>query len=229
MGPDRERALSKYHRLAGGYDRVIGAGRLIGVDRARRIAVDRLRLGPGGFVVDVGCGTGLSFGLLEERIGPDGTLIGIEQSPEMITEARERVEVNGWRNVTLVESPVEEAAIPIAADAALFCLVHDITRMRPALENVVGHLKPGGRVAVFGAKAPPRWALPLNLAGRAMMARYVTTFEGAERPWTLLEELVPDLSVEARLLRPTYLAWGSAGHAATEVTDRRDRPPRRAD
>jgi hypothetical protein len=43
-----------------------------------------------------------------------------------------------------------------------------------------------------------------------MLARFVTTFDGIERPWTLLAELVPGLRVEAKPLRLTYLAWGRA-------------------
>jgi ubiquinone/menaquinone biosynthesis C-methylase UbiE len=216
MPADRERALSKYRRAARGYDRVVAqGGALIGFETLRRRAVERLELEPGDVVLDVGCGTGLSFALIEERIGSRGRLIAIEQSPEMLAQARRRVEQRGWENVSFIESSVESAEIPVRANAALFCLVHDLTRSRSALENVVRHLQPDGRVAVFGAKTPPRWALPLNLLGRALMTRYVTTFEGAERPWTVLEELVPDLSVAASSLRPTYIAWGHAGRAAS--------------
>jgi ubiquinone/menaquinone biosynthesis C-methylase UbiE len=210
MGPDRQRALTKYRRIASSYDRVLaGGGRLLGAEALRRRAVELLELEPGQVVVDVGCGTGLSFGLVEERIGADGRLIGVEQSPEMLATARRRVVDNGWANVGLIESAAEDAKLGVEPDAALLCLVHDITRSRPALEKVVRQLKPGARIAVFGGKIPPRWALPLHLAGRAIMARYVTTFEGAEQPWSLLAELVPNLSVDASPLRPAYLAWGS--------------------
>lgn len=61
---------------------------------------------------------------------------------------------------------------------------------------------------MLGGKALPRKALPLNMVSRWMLARFVTTFDGIERPWTLLAELVPDLRVEAKPLRLTYLAWG---------------------
>lgn len=209
MGPDRERSLAKYRRRARGYDRIVaGGGRLLGVEAMRARVIDHLKLQGGDTVVDVGCGTGLSFKALRNQVGPDGTVIGIEQSPEMLAVARGRVEHHGWENIVLIESAVEDADIGSSADATLFCLVHDITRSRPAIERVLSQLRPGGRVALFGAKAPPRWAVPFNLLGRAMMARYVTTFEGAEHPWTVFEELVPNLSIRTRPLRTTYLAWG---------------------
>lgn len=208
--PDHDRTRAKYRRLARTYDRFITgiAGRVAGFDRLRARGVERLDLQPGDVVIDVGCGTGLSFALIEQRIGPSGRVVGIELSPEMLAVARERVERHGWPNVTLVERAVEEANAGVDADAALFCLVHDITRSPRALENIIGRLKPGGHVAVLGGKALPRKALPLNLVSRAMLARFVTTFDGIERPWTLLAELVPGLQVEAKPLRLTYLAWG---------------------
>lgn len=210
MGPHRAEALAKYRRLARSYDRIVGrGGGLVGFEALRARAVESLRLEQGQTVVDVGCGTGLSFGLLEERIGAGGTLIGIEQSPEMLAEARRRIDRHGWENVMLIESAVEDARIPAAADAAFLCLVHDITRSRPALENVIGCLRPGARVAATGGKTPPRWAFPLYLAGRALMGRYVTTFEGVGRPWSLIDELLPDLQVNTGRLQLTYLAWGA--------------------
>lgn len=159
-------------------------------------------------MIDVGCGTGLSFDRIEQQIGESGRIIGFELSLDMLDLARERAQRRGWSNVTLVHSTVEDASAGVEADAALFCLVHDITRSRRALANVIGQLKPGGRIAVLGGRTLPRKAFPLNLASRRLMARFVTTFDGLERPWTLLAELVPDLQVELTALRLTYLAWG---------------------
>jgi ubiquinone/menaquinone biosynthesis C-methylase UbiE len=51
-----------------------------------RRAVDRLAPEPGQSVLDVGCGTGLSFELIEEGIGPAGRLVGVELSPEMLEQ-----------------------------------------------------------------------------------------------------------------------------------------------
>ncbi|HEV2173721.1 MAG TPA: methyltransferase domain-containing protein, partial [Nitrospira sp.] len=105
--PDRDAALSQYRARASVYDFELAFAESI-----RRLAVDRLRLKRGDVVLDVGCGTGLSFRLLEPWIGGEGSVIGIEQSPDMLAQARKRIARNGWRNVELLEAPVEEARIP---------------------------------------------------------------------------------------------------------------------
>jgi ubiquinone/menaquinone biosynthesis C-methylase UbiE len=70
--------------------------------------------------MDVGCGTGLSFAILQERIGPSEKIVGIEQSPEMLREAELQVNRSSWRNVVLIQASAEEAVIPVEADAAVF-------------------------------------------------------------------------------------------------------------
>src|SRR5207302_1136800 len=88
--------------------------------------------------------------------------------PEMLSQARERVAANGWRNVTLIESAIEDAAIPEVADAAVV-LTHDVMRSPEALGNVLAHVRPGGRIATAGGKRAPTWALPANLYLRYAM------------------------------------------------------------
>jgi ubiquinone/menaquinone biosynthesis C-methylase UbiE len=69
--PDHDRTRAKYRTLARTYDRFIAgvAGRVAGFDRRRAQAIERLDLQPGDVVIDVGCGTGLSFALTQGRIG----------------------------------------------------------------------------------------------------------------------------------------------------------------
>jgi demethylmenaquinone methyltransferase/2-methoxy-6-polyprenyl-1,4-benzoquinol methylase len=119
--PDRALAIDTYRREAGGYDR---RTRLL--DRYRRQALERLGLAPGQTVIDVACGTGANFEALEQRIGLQGLLIGIELSPEMLALARDRAERHRWDNVTLIHASVEEAQLNTQADAALFSFTHDV-------------------------------------------------------------------------------------------------------
>jgi demethylmenaquinone methyltransferase/2-methoxy-6-polyprenyl-1,4-benzoquinol methylase len=202
--PDPKEALEKYSGLAPTYDRLTRRSAPM-----RRLAVKRLDLQPGQTVLDIGCGTGLTFSLLEKQIGPEGRLVGVDLSGDMLALARARVEAHDWSNVTLIEASAEEAEIPFPVDAVISVLTHDVMRSRPALENIVRHTKPGGRIAVTGAKWAPRWALPVNAYVRYIARQYVTTFEGFDRPWSLLKELVPNLEVRPILLGGAYVAWGT--------------------
>ncbi|MBI1885556.1 MAG: methyltransferase domain-containing protein [Chloroflexi bacterium] len=207
MAADPRRALEKYRRHAATYDRAVARA-----EPLRHEAIARLQLQPGDIVLDLGCGTGLSFPLIEQAIGPEGRLIGIELSPDMLANAQERVERAGWQNATLIQAAAHDAEVPVEADTALFHFIHDIMRSPPALENVFRHVKPGGRVVAAGGKWAPWWALPLNLGFWYVARRYITTFEGYARPWSHLDRFVPDLRVESRPLGGVpggaYIAWG---------------------
>ena len=156
----------------------------------------------------MGCGTGLSFEPIQRAVGPEGQIIGVELSPEMLARAREKVTANGWQNVTLVEAAAEEADMPGQADAILSFYTHDIMQSDAALKSVLSHLKPGGRVAVAGGKRPTCWwQLPANLLVLTY-APFVTTTKGIARPWARLAELLPGLEVEERSLGTAYIAYG---------------------
>jgi precorrin-6B methylase 2 len=114
--PNRQKALRKYRAHAGSYTNRF----LLRTQDSRRRNIARLELTNGGVVIDVGCGTGLSFPILRERIGTSGKIVGIEQSPEMLREAELQVNLFGWRNVVLIQAPAEEAVIQVEADAAVF-------------------------------------------------------------------------------------------------------------
>jgi SAM-dependent methyltransferase len=194
---------SAYYEHARSYNRDTGV-----FQPYRRAVVEALPLQPGQVVLDVGCGTGLCCGLLREKVGPGGTVIGVEESPEMAAIAREHIAREGWRNVTVVQSRAEDARLEVTADAALFCAVHDILQSPRALRNVMAKLCPGARVAAGGGK----WAAPVMVAVNSMVrmlhAPYVRDFSGFDRPWRYLERLVEDVQVREMAFGGGYVMTG---------------------
>jgi len=58
---------------------------------ARRRAVNQLHVQGQETVFDVFCGTGLNVSLLLERLGPEGRIIGVDGSHQMLDEARNKI------------------------------------------------------------------------------------------------------------------------------------------
>jgi len=211
-GPDRDAALEQYRRRASVYDLELAF-----FEPIRRLAVSRLELRPGDVVFDVGCGTGLSLSILRQGVGPKGRIVGIEQSPEMVEQARRRVARARWARVTLTCSPVEDADLRVDADAALFHFTHDILQRPEAIANVLGHLKPGARVVASGLKWAAPWLLrPVNWLVLPAALRSVTSLDGMDRPWQLLQEQLGRMSVESRLLGGAYVASGALASRRTQ-------------
>ena len=206
MAEDANSTVSRYRREAAGYD--ASARRTMAL---RRRTIERLGLQPGDRVLDVGCGTGLSFPLIRVRIGGAGRLIGIDVSPDMLEIARERVAKAGWGNVTLIESTVETMHLPFRVNAVLINYAHDVMRSQAALAAIFEQTQPGTRVAAAGIKHPPRWLDPFRLYRRFKSRACSGTREGLEAPWDLLAGFVPDLRVEQTLFGTGYIAWGTSG------------------
>jgi ubiquinone/menaquinone biosynthesis C-methylase UbiE len=214
-GPNQGAALAQYREAAPGYDRHMRR-----FARWQRMAVERLELQPGETVIDVGCGTGIVFPLLEAAVGETGRIVGIELSPEMVSQARERVAREDWKNVSVIEAAVESAKIDGVADAALFSFTHDVLQLPTAVANVVAHLEPGARVSSVGAKLAGGWSPIVNFFVRRSARPYVTTFRGLDRPWHELERYVHEFDVKS-------LALGGAYVASARVID--DGPARAAE
>lgn len=197
--------LPAYARDAAKYDAHTGS-----FERYRRQIVEELPISRGDVVVDAGCGTGLCFAVLQERVGPEGAVIGVDAAPDMLAVAAERVAAAGWSNVVIIESGVEDSELPAEVDHVLFCAVHDVMQSGAALDHVLARVRPGGGIAAGGGKWGPPWAIGMNAAVLALHAPFVRDFTGFDRPWAHLAERVPGLEVREVAMGAGYLAFGHA-------------------
>ncbi|MEG3632589.1 class I SAM-dependent methyltransferase [Micromonospora palythoicola] len=165
--------------------------------RAAGVATADLR--PGGRVLDVGCGTGLTIPLARAAVGSGGTVVGVDASAQMLGQARSRVERGGWRNVDLVLA--DAARLPAALrsgaafDAVLFMYALSVIGdWRPAWQQAVGLLRPGGRMTVVDLALPAgRWRI---LSPAAWLACRVGGSDPHRHPWTLLDSGFTDVTHE---------------------------------
>ena len=161
----------QYDLAAKHYDRFsdVVFGKLLRIERYRERTLELLGDVRGATVLDVGCGTGRNFPWLAPRVGSEGRIIGLDYSKGMLSEARKRVEEEGWDNVELVRgdaTQLDGIDEPVDALVSIWCygIVHDLDA---ALNRAVDVLKPGGTLAiqVFARsqadRGPLRWLYPL--------------------------------------------------------------------
>ena len=110
----QERLIETYRKKAKHYDITCRLYPVPGYpQRAQRLrAVQALGLRPGDSMVDIACGTGLNFSLIEQVIGPDGRIVGVDLTDAMLTQAQHRIEANAWSNISLVQADAAELRLP---------------------------------------------------------------------------------------------------------------------
>lgn len=204
-------ALQQYRVRANQYD-----WELQPFEPLRLEAIESLHLQPGETVLDVGSGTGLSFAPLLEKLGDQGRVVGIEQCPEMMTRAQERIAAQGWNNqITLVQAPAEDARWKGRADAAVFHFTHDVLRCPKAIDNVLAHLKPGARVVATGLQWAAPWAGPVNCFVMGAALYSVSSLDGLNQPWSELAQRLQDFQRHDTWMGSVYVATGTwPGQAA---------------
>jgi demethylmenaquinone methyltransferase / 2-methoxy-6-polyprenyl-1,4-benzoquinol methylase len=150
-------ALELFHGLPRRYDRLSAALSFWQDPRWRRALVDAVAPRAGERVLDVATGTGMVAGELRRRA--DCTVVGLDQSPEMLAAARARF-ADGAARVELVEGeaeslPFDEESFDALTFTYLLRYVDDPPATMRELARVV---RPGGRVASLEFGVPPRRA-----------------------------------------------------------------------
>lgn len=213
MATSKQRVEAAYQKQAKNYDSALKLYQLMGlrIQEYRTRAVDLLCLKHGDRVVDLGCGTGLSFPLLLQEIGSEGQLIGVDLSAAMLACARDRVERSNWNNVRLVHADIAEYEIPRGIKAALSIGVSGYVAERDrVVEKIARALTPGGRIVIVDGKRPDRWPRWLfKLFVRCSSPFGLTEAYFDNRTWELVEHFFQDTSFEEVYGGLLYISSGT--------------------
>ena len=210
-GLDQLTIARMYRWWAGIYDPVSPVYLLGNEGRLRREAIRALHLQPGQAVLEIACGTGRNFPLVMEQIGPTGTLVGVDYTPAMLAKAQARVQRHGWQNVQLVRSDAARLALGRQFDAALCTLAMSvIPDYQGALQRMIAHVRPGGRVVIADAKHSSRWyARSFNFI--ADLLGWGAAGDVSRRPWEDLAKVVDDYVYREWFMGFFYVAGGRVG------------------
>jgi SAM-dependent methyltransferase len=153
---------------------------------ARRL-LEAAEVGPGDHVLDVGTGTGVVAFPAAALVAPEGTVLGIDISDEMLATARGKAaRMLEPGHVTFRAMDAEALALPDASfDVAVSLFaVHHFPEPLAALREMHRVVRPGGRLAVAVGSGPP-------LLSGAAVVRGIQRMGEAWRRWRGRELMAP--------------------------------------
>jgi demethylmenaquinone methyltransferase/2-methoxy-6-polyprenyl-1,4-benzoquinol methylase len=151
----KQEALELFHGLPSRYDQLSAALSFWQDPRWRRALVDEVAPAPGQRILDVATGTGMVAAELLGRA--DCSVVGIDQSKEMLAAARARF-ANDRARVELVEGQAEK--LPFAGEGfdalTVTYLLRYVDDPQATVRELARVVRPGGRVAMLEFGVPPR-------------------------------------------------------------------------
>jgi len=171
-GPNAEQI--EYWNKQGGPQWVAQVARMDSlIEPLGRAAQDRASIRTGQHVLDVGCGTGQTSLQLAQRVGPSGSVLGVDISTPMLDLARERARVEKLTNVRFENADAQTHALPASQFDVCYSRFGVMFFIDPvaAFANLARSLRPGGRVAFVCWQPVPKnpWVLePMQAVAKVL-------------------------------------------------------------
>ncbi len=111
-------------------------------------AITQARIPRNGVVIDVGCGTGRALPALRQAVGPYGTIIAVDLTPEMLCHARARGRA---AHATLILADARHLPFASASTDAVFAagLIMHMPDTEAGLRQLARVTRPGGLLILF--------------------------------------------------------------------------------
>ena len=142
------------------------------------------------------CGTGLDFPHILNKVGPEGKIIGVDFSKEMLALAEKKILKYGWDNIELLQEDVTdfEGRIIQKVDAGVCTLgLSIIPDFKSAYRNLLSFVRPGGEIIIGDMQLASGWHARLNPFTIFLAKRYGGTLEGHGNSQEIIEMMGRDL------------------------------------
>jgi 2-polyprenyl-3-methyl-5-hydroxy-6-metoxy-1,4-benzoquinol methylase len=167
--------------------------------------VDQVGIQPSQRVIDVGYGPQGIIDLLAARVGPRGSVVGLERRESAVALARQFVAEHNLTNVEIVYANVRETDLPRES----FDLVHlrlvlvIVPNPREIIAQLVALARPGGQVAIHDADAAtffcepshPSWDRLIRAFQRLGREMVMDHYIGRKLPMLMREAGLVDVQV----------------------------------
>lgn len=124
--------------------------------------VQSTNLSPGETILDVATGTAIVAIAVSQIIGDRGKLIGVDISPVMLAQAKEKIAKEEITNIKLIESDIDDLDFPDCNFDTIFCSssVPWFTNITGTFKNWYRWLKQGGKI-VFSCYSEKSFLTPI--------------------------------------------------------------------
>ena len=138
--------------LSYGYDKKelenLPEGANLGLGCGNPLALTEIKSGE--VVLDLGCGAGVDVFLAVRKVGPNGEVIGLDMTDEMLEKAKENARKVGIDNVEFKKGEIEN--MPIQSNSIDLvvsnCVINLVPDKKKAYQEIYRVLKPKGRFAI---------------------------------------------------------------------------------
>ncbi|MGD2096991.1 MAG: class I SAM-dependent methyltransferase [Desulfobacterales bacterium] len=215
MALDEKSLAELYQKRSRYYDFTANFYYFLGIRELayRKIAVDALKLERGDTVVEIGCGTGLNFKLLLERVGSEGKIIGVDLTAEMLSAAGKRIERHNWSNIELVQSDAAAYDFSDRTDGIISTFaITLIPEYDKIIKKGAAALSPGKRLVVLDFKMPDSWPMWLIRFFVIITRPFGVTLDLADRhPWESIDRCLDLVEFNSKYFGGIYIAAGQKG------------------
>lgn len=205
-GQDHDKAFRKqYAQMAAhGDPRVLGRARELGYSEADLgdVPTGAVEAGlgcgnpaalaglhEGQTVLDLGCGAGLDVFVAARRVGPQGKVIGVDMTPEIVRKAQQYASEGRYENVEFKVGRIED--LPLASRSmdviVSNCVMNHSSDKPAAFREALRVLRPGGKIylsdLVVEGPLPPT-----NSPGLEVWAQWLTVASGKREYLSAMDE-----------------------------------------